>query len=194
MRPAATTRPAVFLDKDGTIVEDVPYNVDPALMRLASGAVEGLRLLHAVGYALIVVTNQSGVARGMFREEALAVVERRLGELLGEAGVPLAGFYYCPHHPAGSVREYAVACSCRKPGHDLILRAAREHGIDLTRSWMVGDAPSDVEAGRGAGCRTVLLVGGATDEVSPPCDPDRVAADLERAARAITRFSAGTKD
>lgn len=191
MRPVATSRSAVFLDKDGTIVEDVPYSVDPALMRLTSGAVEGLRLLHAGGYALIVVTNQSGVARSLFREEALAGAERRLRELLGEAGVPLAGFYYCPHHPAGTIRRYAITCSCRKPGHDLVVRAAREQRIDLTRSWFVGDAPSDVEAGRRAGCRTVLLVGGdATGEVSSSCRPDHIATDLAQAARAITRSSA----
>ena len=127
-------RAAVFLDKDGTLVEDVPYNVDPALIRLGPGAADGLRLLHAAGYPLIVISNQSGVARGYFEEAALGAVEVRLRELLGEVGVPLTGFYYCPHHPEGSVAAYAVGCECRKPLPGMIVRAADEHGIDLARS------------------------------------------------------------
>jgi D-glycero-D-manno-heptose 1,7-bisphosphate phosphatase len=139
---------AVFLDKDGTLVEDVPYNVDPGRIRLTAGAVEGLCALHGAGYRLVVVSNQSGVARGYFPERALAVVEIRLRELLAEAGVPLAGFYYCPHHPHGSIGAYAVACPCRKPAPGLIVRAATEHGIDPGRSWLIGDILDDVEAGR----------------------------------------------
>src|SRR5581483_4877145 len=108
-------RAAVFLDKDGTLVDDVPYNVDPERIRLTDGALDGLRRLHAADYLLIVVSNQSGVARGYFEEAALGAVEARLRELLGAAGVPLAGFYYCPHHPDGAVERYAVACACRKP-------------------------------------------------------------------------------
>src|SRR5262245_59387911 len=94
---------AVFLDKDGTLIEDVLYNVDPDRIQLTPEAADGLRALHTAGYRLIVVSNQSGVARGYFPEEALAPVGRRLRELLAEAGVPPAGFYYCPHHPEGAV-------------------------------------------------------------------------------------------
>src|SRR5581483_10333629 len=115
--------PAVFLDKDGTLVEDVPYNVDPDRIRLLPGTAAGLRRLHAAGYQLVVVSNQSGVARGYFPESALAAVEARLRELLTSAGVPLAGFYYCPHHPAGAVPAYTVACTCRKPLPGLVVRA-----------------------------------------------------------------------
>jgi histidinol-phosphate phosphatase family protein len=115
---------AVFLDKDGTLIENVPYNVDPGRIRLTPGAEEGLRRLHAAGYRLIVISNQSGVARGLFPEEALVAVERRLRGLLAEAGVPLLAFYYCPHHPEGVVPGLAVACACRKPEPGLILRAA----------------------------------------------------------------------
>ena len=100
--PAGAAR-AVFLDKDGTLIEDVPYNVDPDRIRLAPGADAGLPLLHRASYRLAVVSNQSGVARGYFDEAALAGVERRLRELLRDVGVPLAGFYYCPHFPGGSV-------------------------------------------------------------------------------------------
>jgi D,D-heptose 1,7-bisphosphate phosphatase len=184
-------RSAVFLDKDGTLIEDVPYNVEPDLIRLTDGAVEGLRLLRAVGYLLIVVSNQSGVARGYFDEAAIAPVEARLRALLDGAGVPLAGFYSCPHHPEGSVERYAVACACRKPAAGLILQAACEHHIDLAQSWMVGDILHDVEAGRRAGCRTVLLdVGNETEwDLSPARTPDLRAANLHEAARLILSTS-----
>src|SRR4051812_8537634 len=111
---------AVFLDKDGTLIEDVPYNVDPARIRLSAGCADGLRSLAGAGYRLLVISNQSGVARGYFAEEALQGVQRRLRELLGELGVALAGFYYCPHHPEGKVPPYARRCSCRKPEPGLL--------------------------------------------------------------------------
>ena len=122
----ATPRRAVFLDKDGTLVEDVPYNVDPRLVRLSPGAAPAARRLREAGYALIVVSNQSGVARGYFKRSALRAVEERLRSLLADAGVPLTGFYDCPHHPEGVVPQYAVTCKCRKPRPGLLLRAARE--------------------------------------------------------------------
>src|SRR5690349_16414401 len=121
---------AVFLDKDGTLVEDVPYNVDPTHIRLTPGAAGGLRLLHQAGYRLIVVSNQSGVARGLFPEAALAGVETRLQGLLELAGARLDSFYYCPHLPDGSVEKYALHCTCRKPAPGLLIRAALERRID----------------------------------------------------------------
>ncbi len=180
-------RRAVFLDKDGTIIENVPYNVDPALIRLVPGAEEGLARLHRAGYLLFVVSNQSGVARGYFPESALGAVAARLEELLAGIGVPLAGFAYCPHHPEGSVEAFAVACDCRKPAPGLILRLAAEHGIDPARSWMIGDILDDIQAGRGAGCRTVLIDNGHETEwvLSPDREPDFKATDLAAAARYI---------
>jgi histidinol-phosphate phosphatase family protein len=184
---------AVFLDKDGTLIEDVPYNVDPARIRLTPGAAEGLRALHAAGYRLFVISNQSGVARGYFPEAALAAVEARLRELLHEAGVPLAGFYYCPHHPEGVVADYAVACDCRKPAPGLIERAAREHGLDQARSWFVGDILDDVQAGRAAGCTTVLLDNGHETEwvLTPERQPHHKAADLAEATALIVSAPGG---
>jgi histidinol-phosphate phosphatase family protein len=181
-------RRAVFLDKDGTLIEDVPYNVDPQRIRLTPRAAEGLQALNRAGYRLIVVSNQSGVARGYFAEGALAAVERRLRELLAEASVPLAGFYYCPHHPQGKVAAYAVACDCRKPAPGMLLRAAAEHGLDLRRSWLVGDILDDVAAGRAAGCTTVLLDSGHETEwlLTPARQPHHRAADLAEAAAIIT--------
>jgi histidinol-phosphate phosphatase family protein len=170
--------PAVFLDKDGTLVEDVPFNVDPARVRLGPGAAEGLAALHAGGFLLVVVSNQSGVAGGLFPESALTGVWARLGALL--APVPLAGCYHCPHGPADG-------CDCRKPEPGLLRRAAAELGIDLARSWMVGDILNDVEAGRRAGCRTVLIDNGNETEWAPGPDrrPHHTAPDLARAARVI---------
>lgn len=178
---------AVFLDKDGTVLEDVPYSVDESKMRVLQGAAEGLRLLASSGYRLLVVSNQSGVARGHFPERALVAVERRLREMLAELGVPLEGVYFCPHHPEGVVPRYAVSCSCRKPQPGLILRAADEHGLDVARSWMIGDILDDVEAGRRAGCRTVLIDNGNETEwkISAERRPDHAAKDLLQAAALI---------
>jgi histidinol-phosphate phosphatase family protein len=189
-------RRAVFLDKDGTLVEDVPYNVDPDRIRLTPRAGSGLAMLHEAGFRLVVITNQSGVARGMFSREALGRVEGELRRLLAREGVRLAGFYYCPHHPEGSDRRFAVACSCRKPEPGLLRQAAAELGIDLPASWMIGDILDDVEAGRAAGCGTILLDNGNETEwqLSPQRMPDMLADDLEHAASMIlqgTRLGVG---
>jgi D,D-heptose 1,7-bisphosphate phosphatase len=183
----SSARRAIFLDKDGTLVEDVPYNVDPGRIRLAPGAHEGAQLLHAAGFLLIVISNQSGVARGYFAEAALAGVERRLAELLAPVGAPLTGFYYCPHSPEGSVRDYVAACDCRKPRPGLILRAANEHGLDPADCWFVGDILNDVEAGHRAGCRSVLIDNGNETEwkLTPARTPDHTVTDLAEAARVI---------
>jgi histidinol-phosphate phosphatase family protein len=184
-------RRAVFLDKDGTLVEDVPYNVDPDRIRLTPRAGSGLAMLHEAGFRLVVITNQSGVARGMFSREALGRVEGELRRLLAREGVRLAGFYYCPHHPEGSDRRFAVACSCRKPEPGLLRQAAAELGIDLPASWMIGDILDDVEAGRAAGCGTILLDNGNETEwqLSPQRMPDMLADDLEHAACMILQGS-----
>ena len=185
---------AVFLDKDGTLVEDVPYNVDPRQIRLMPGAAAGLRRLHAAGYPLFVISNQSGVARGYFPEAALAGVAAALRRLLAEAGVPLRGFYYCPHYPDGVVPAYSVACDCRKPAPGLLRRAAADHGLDLAGSWFIGDILDDVEAGHRARCRAILLDNGHETEwvPGPGRTPDYVAPDLEAAARII--LAADTPD
>jgi D-glycero-D-manno-heptose 1,7-bisphosphate phosphatase len=178
---------AVFLDKDGTLVDDVPYNVDPDLVRLAPGAGRALRLLAEAGFRLVVVSNQSGVARGLFEESALEAVEQRLRSLLRDEGASIDAFEWCPHLVGGSVGRYAVACDCRKPAPGLLLRAAGRLGVDLRRSWIVGDILDDVEAGHAAGCRAVLVdVGSETRwDVTPARTPDAIVTSLEDAARAI---------
>ncbi|HYD63660.1 MAG TPA: HAD family hydrolase [Noviherbaspirillum sp.] len=178
---------AIFLDKDGTLVENVPYNVNPELIELTWHAGPGLQLLRQLGYALFVVTNQSGVARGLFTEAALGSVEHRLAERLAQYGVTLDGFYYCPHSPDGVVSRYTISCTCRKPMPGMLLRAATEHDIDLAASWMIGDILHDVEAGRRAGCRTVLIDNGNETEwkLSPLRTPHLTAPDLYVAATMI---------
>jgi D-glycero-D-manno-heptose 1,7-bisphosphate phosphatase len=183
--------PAVFLDKDGTIIENVPYNVDPAQIRWLPGAPEGLRLLHQAGYRLIVITNQAGVARGYFAEAALGAVEGWLREAMAAMGVPLTGFYYCPHHPEGTVSPYTTTCACRKPEPGMILRAARDHQIDLDRSWFIGDILHDIEAGRRAGCKTIMVDSGGETEwvLSRERLPDHITRNLTEAARVILALS-----
>jgi D-glycero-D-manno-heptose 1,7-bisphosphate phosphatase len=178
---------AIFLDKDGTLVEDVPYNVNPALLELTWHAVPGLQLFRQLGYALFVVTNQAGVAKGLFTESALQPVQARLTEQLAQYGVTLDGFYYCPHSPDGVVSRYAIPCTCRKPMPGMLHRAAREHGIDLSRSWMIGDILHDIEAGRRAGCNTLLIDNGNETEwqMTPQRTPHLKAADLYEAAQLI---------
>ena len=182
---------AVFLDKDGTLIEDVPYNVDPNRIQLTQGALEGLHLLYTSGHQLIVITNQSGVARGYFSESALVAVEERIRQMLLEVGVQLAGFYYCPHHPNGVVADYAIACSCRKPEPGLLIRAAADYSIDLAQSWFIGDILNDVEAGCRVGCKTILINNGNETEwqLSPQRLPDYIVADLAEAAQVIVSVS-----
>ncbi|ARP76492.1 D-glycero-alpha-D-manno-heptose-1,7-bisphosphate 7-phosphatase [Bordetella genomosp. 6] len=179
--------PAVFLDKDGTLLEDVPYNVAPEHMRLARGAREGLRMLGRLGLPLIVVSNQPGVALGHFDTACIAPMAARLSTLCEQAGAPLSGFYWCPHHPQGRIAAYARRCACRKPAPGMLLRAAREHGLDLRRSWMVGDILDDIEAGHRAGCRSVLLDNGGETlwQAGAQRTPTQCVPDLAAAAAAI---------
>ena len=180
-------RPAIFIDKDGTLLDDVPWNVDPLKMRLAPGALDALRLFSWLELPIFVISNQSGVALGKFGERALDQVEARLREFAAEAGASFTDMYWCPHHPQGIVPEYTRACDCRKPAPGLLLRAAREHDIDLSQSWFIGDILDDVEAGHRAGCRSVLIDNGNENEWlrGEWREPDIVAKDMYEAAIAI---------
>jgi histidinol-phosphate phosphatase family protein len=178
---------AIFLDKDGTLVEDVPYNIDPARVTLTVGAGRALRIFQQHGYALFVASNQAGIARGLFGECELQQVETRLRQLLAGEGVALTGFHYCPHHPDGAIARYAVRCACRKPMPGLLRQIAQAYAIQLSASWMIGDILDDVEAGRRAGCNTVLIDNGNETEWKRGAyrTPDLIMPDLLRAARAI---------
>ena len=187
--PPSPRQRAVFLDKDGTLVENVPYNVDPALLRFTPRAVEGLRLLVEHGYLLIVVSNQPGLALRRFDRAALTKLQKGLAALMREGGAPLTGFYACPHlgAPSPGPSPLVAGCLCRKPAPGLLRQAAQAHRLDLAHCGMVADILDDVEAGRRAGCRTVLMdVGNETVwRVTPLRTPDLRAQDLLDAARQI---------
>lgn len=151
-------RKACFFDRDGVIIEEADYISDPSLVRLCPFAADAIRAMHDAGRLVIVVSNQSGIARGYFTESDLRAVEARMNELLAEAGVKIDAAYYCFHHKKGIVPEYAIDCDCRKPKPGMLLRAAKDLDIDLAASFMIGDKESDLEAGLNAGCRGVALV------------------------------------
>lgn len=174
---------AVFFDKDGTLIKNVPYNVNPDLIEMTAGAAQAVQDLRAADFKLFVISNQSGVARGFFAAQDLGLVWRKLDELFG---VQFDGFYFCPHFEKGTIPEYMLACDCRKPSPGLILQAAREHGINLKKSWMIGDNISDAEAGRDAGCQTILLV--HDNKISDSAVAlQQTAANLTEAANLILR-------
>ena len=153
---------------------------------LYEGIEEGLSCLQQAGFELVVITNQSGIARGLFDEAALQLMHDHLSAELTDRGIHIGAFYYCPHHPDGVVPELARDCDCRKPRPGMLLRAANERDIDLRRSWFVGDILDDVEAGNRAGCRTVLVDLGT--EPLPPSlarTPDMVARDTAHALQLI---------
>lgn len=183
-----SARRAVFLDRDGTLVEEVPYLHDPELVRLVPGAPAALRALAAAGFALVVVTNQAGVARGYYGEDAVARVHRRLRELLAAGGVALDGVWYCPHHPDGAVARLARPCRCRKPGPGMLEAAAAELDLDLAASYLVGNHLTDVGAACAAGVVPLFLITGqAAGQSAPDGVPEF--GSLVEAAEAILAWS-----
>jgi len=152
--------PGVFLDRDGTVCEEVGYVNHVSRCRLMPRSAEAIRLLNEAGRRIAIVTNQAGVARGYFKEDMILAVHERLRGLLAESGARVDRIYYCPHHPTAGEPPYRGACDCRKPLPGLVLRAARELGIDLTRSYMVGDSARDVQAAQAAGVTPVLVLTG----------------------------------
>jgi len=186
----------VFLDRDRTLMEDPGYLSDPEAVRLLPGVELAIKSLAQGGYKIIVVTNQSGIARGLLTEADLQKVHAELRRQLAEKGAHLDGIYYCPYHPAGTVEGYAVDSDLRKPRPGMLLKAAREMDIDLGASWMVGDSPRDIGAGRRAGCKTVRIRTGAAplhgedEDVSA----DHTVRNLVDAARVILRRPAAAAD
>lgn len=178
---------AIFLDKDGTLVHDIPYNVDPARLRFNEGAIAALAKLKREGYLLIMVSNQSGVAHGYFTEQSLGALANSIQEKLECSGLQLDDFCFCPHHPHGRISNYAQDCDCRKPKPGLLLRAAEKFNIDLSCSWMIGDILNDVEAGTNAGCKTILLNNGNETEwvLGEKRKPTAIAGNLLEAAEII---------
>jgi len=183
--------PAVFIDRDGTLNEDVGYlnRIDRLVLFPWSG--DAVRLLGRAGFKVVVVTNQAGVARGYLDEAFVAEAHRVLAERLAAAGGRVDGFYYCPHHPEAPPGPYRRDCECRKPKPGMLTRAAADLSIDLGRSVVVGDRWHDVEAGRAAGARTVLVKTGYgafdAEHPRPGVEADLVAADLMEATSWILR-------
>lgn len=166
-------RKAAFLDRDGVINKDKAYVHLWGDFEFVPGAIEGMRRLQEAGYALVIVTNQSGLARGYYTEAQYQTLTATLRNELARQGVKLNGVYHCPHHPEGTVPELAINCNCRKPAAGLVLRAARELGLSLPDSFLIGDKPSDIEAGRAAGVGRVYQV----QSDNPQSGADHVVAD-----------------
>ena len=177
---------AVFLDRDGTINVEKGYVHKAEEFELIQGVPEALRLLRENGFILVVITNQSGVARGYYPMEAVHRLHRHMDQELARRGAAVDAYYVCPHHPDGDVREYAKVCECRKPMAGMLMEAARDHSINLASSYMIGDKPSDIEAGLKAGCRSLCVASGHGADGQPaestgvPCFRN-----LLEAARAI---------
>jgi D-glycero-D-manno-heptose 1,7-bisphosphate phosphatase len=180
---------AVFLDRDGTLIEEVDYLERVEQVALYSWSIDGVRLLNRAGIRVFVVTNQAGVARGYFTESVVADVHRHIDSLLASGGARIDAYYYCPHHPEGAVEAYRRSCECRKPGRGLVDRAAREFGIDPSRSFVVGDRWLDIQLARAVGARAVLVRTGfgSTAERQQPSDvtADAIADNLVDAANWI---------
>lgn len=179
-------RPAAFIDRDGVINAELDYVHRIEDFRILHGVPEGLRLLRAHGFELVVVTNQAGIGRGMYSEADYQRLTAHMKADLAAAGAPLSAVYHCPHHPSAGIGAYRVDCDCRKPKSGLLLQAARDHHLDLSRSVLVGDKQSDLEAGRAAGVASCVLVeSGHAPSAKARTMADHVCPDLLAAARWI---------
>lgn len=182
------TNTAVFLDRDGTIIEDPGYLNHPDQVKLLAGAGEAIRELQQLGFKTVVVSNQSGVARGIVTEEVLEQIHERLRSLLASLGASLDGMYYCPYHPEGIIPKYRRDSDWRKPKPGMLLAAAQEMDLDLASSWMIGNNQADIDAGRGAGCRTILINTTRAAPANGQGRPDHIAVNIKEAVNMIKRF------
>ncbi len=187
-------QPAIFIDRDGTINEDIGYVSEPDELVIYPYAAEAVRLINQSGLKAIVITNQSGIARRMYTEETLDAIHNRMIEEMARDGARIDAIYYCPHHPRIGDDRYRKMCDCRKPGTGMLVRAAREHDIDLARSYVVGDKASDINLATNAGARGVLVMSGYGRETLAnrdwwPCAPAIIADNLLDAVRRILDIS-----
>jgi len=185
-------RPAVFFDRDGTLIELVHHLTDPADVALIEGAGQAVRRLRAAGYAAVIVTNQSVIGRGLLTEAGLAEVHREMNAQLAAQGAAIDAIYHCPLKPMQK-DPTIIEDPMRKPGPGMLIQAARDHGLDLARSWMAGDTLSDMHAGRNAGCRRILVETGYGHLVAPGGDViDHRAETLRDAADIILKEDEST--
>jgi D-glycero-D-manno-heptose 1,7-bisphosphate phosphatase len=189
--PSLVTPAAVFLDRDGTLIEEIGYLDRPERVDLYPWSIDAIRAFNRAGLRVVMVTNQSGVARGFFTEAVVDQVHQHIAALLEAGGAHIDAYYYCPHHPDGKVARYARACDCRKPSRGLVDRAERELGIDPRRSFAVGDRWLDIALARTVGARGILVRTGygAGEEARPQegLTADAVVNNLVEAAGWILR-------
>ena len=207
MQSGSRKQAAVFLDRDGTINEEVGYLDRPEKLCMLPGAARAIRLINESGMKAIVVTNQSGVARGFFDESMVAAIHEKMQKILEREGARIDRFYYCPHHPTGGQGDYLQSCSCRKPAPGMLLRAAEELDLSLDDSYIIGDTLKDIEAGARIGVKGVLVQTGYGEESvatlaasgretaagTAICRPAYAAADLEAAVRWIIADRGGER-
>ena len=181
---------AIFLDRDDTLIEDPGYISSPEQVKLLAGVPKALIELKALGYKLVVVTNQSAVARGIVTEKVLGEIHKRLEQLLAEKNAFLDGIYYCPYHPEGAVKKYRQESELRKPNPGMLLKAAEEIDLDLDQSWCVGNSSSDIEAGLRAGCKTILIDLPSRRQQLKPNDPrpDHKAINIKEVVNIIKKY------
>jgi D,D-heptose 1,7-bisphosphate phosphatase len=180
---------AIFFDCDGTLIEDPGYIDHPDQIRLLAGVTDALIELRAMGYKMVVVSNQSGVARGIITEKALGQIYDRLKQLLAEKDAAIDRIYYCPYHPDGVIEKYRKESSDRKPAPGMLLTAAAEMDVDLDHSWMIGNSNRDIEAGLQAGCKTILINYSAHKQLeAPACKPHYHAVNMKEAVNIVKQL------
>ena len=185
-----TGRPAVFFDRDGTLNEEVEFLSAPEQMRLISGAGRAVRAVNESGLLALVISNQSGIARGLFTEEDLIPIHAKFQQELGASGARIDRIYYCPHHPTSGIARYRMDCDCRKPRPGMLRRAEKEMGVDLRRSYVIGDRIVDVLAGRSIGAKGILVLTGYGTSSVEECreqgiEPDYIAPSVGEAVSFI---------
>jgi D-glycero-D-manno-heptose 1,7-bisphosphate phosphatase len=190
------SRRAIFLDRDDTIIEDSGYINSPEQVKLVAGVASALVDLRKIGYKIIIVSNQSGIARGIITEQAITQIHEKLKQLLAEQNACLDRIYYCPYHPDGVIQRFRRDSDWRKPKPGMLLAAAREMNIDLTGSWMIGNGYKDVAAGKVAGCRTILIKSHTNMPVKQFDEPDAdfEAINLREAVNIVKRETAAEQN
>ena len=191
---------AVFLDRDGVITKEPPYYAHKInQLELIPNSAEAIRLLNESGFKVIVVSNQAGVARGYYQEKDIETYNNAMKGQLEEKGARIDAIYYCPHHPEAVIEKYKIDCECRKPKPGMLKRAEKDLGLDLKRSFLIGDKMSDIEAGYRAGCKTILvLTGQGNDELKKiskmDIKPNYISKDLFTAIQIIKRNDKSKED
>lgn len=178
---------AVFMDRDGTVTEEMGYLKDPGKLRLIPRSGEAIRLLNKKGILTIVVSNQSGVARGYFTEKTVRETHKRLKELLKERGACLDGIYYCPHHPEFGSLKYRKDCNCRKPKPGMLEKAAKRFNLDLERCYVIGDKVEDIKLAQNVGAKGILVLSGYGQRSKREIKPDYTAQNLYQAVKWILK-------